>query len=296
MSELRCYHHCNSEEHPAVAYCSSCGKGLCRECADKLSSPNTGKLLCADCLNKELEDDRRRCLAQKERAKKEAIMMVLGLALGIVIEIILGVLYANNDDSSLISALFVLSFVFFLPTLLASLSTIVSTVKRTFYNILLRIVFFFILSVVSPIMFIVRLTRRIRSQKTWKDLAVAVESEQDANNKYKEAAMNITDRRVSLEEIERKLREEYNRKVAAMELTHEEAERKIVEEAQRRLDEANRQHELEQEEARRKSAEQAKILAETEAKRQEANSRVEMLERENRRVRNARGRENSEAA
>ncbi|MDE7463907.1 MAG: hypothetical protein K2M48_02660 [Clostridiales bacterium] len=218
MNGLRCYHHCNSDEHPAVARCSECGKGLCRECSDKLSSPKTGKLLCADCRNAELERDRQLFLRNKEQQKKEAIIMWIGFIIGTAAEITFGCLSTKGD---IYTILFAFSFMLFLPTLLASLGTIVSTVADVFDNLLLRIVFFVILAILSPIMFIVRLTRRTKKGKQMKRLAAAIEREQQANNDYKEAAMLVNKKLESKEAIESKVRAEYEQKITAIQLDNE---------------------------------------------------------------------------
>ncbi len=238
MNELRCYHHCNSDEHPAVAKCSECGKGLCRECADKLLSPKTGKPLCADCRNAELERDRQVFLHNKERQRKEALIILLGFVIGLAAEITLGCL---SSKSELLELLFALSFVLFLPTLLASLGTIMSTVNDMFENTLLKIALFLILAVFSPIMFIVRLVRRYRISKQMKRLANAIQKEKEANDSYKEAAMLVNKKAESRESIEKKVRAEYENKIIAIQADKEIDKTEI----DRRVEEAKKQAEQE---------------------------------------------------
>lgn len=206
MADLRCYHHCNCEDRPAVARCSVCGKGLCRECADRLTSPNTGKLLCADCLDKEIAADEAWANARRAKMKREMLTIILGFAIGVIAEIVFGVLSSKGD---IYMVLFGLSFVFFLPTLLASFGTIISTVNNTFQNLFLRIIFFLILVVGSPIMFIVRLVRRSRTAKIMKRFSTAQAARREANARYKEAAAKMNTRLESMEEFERKLMKEY---------------------------------------------------------------------------------------
>ncbi len=237
MANLRCYHHCNCEDRPAVAQCSECGKGLCRECADKLTSPNTGKLLCADCLNKEIAADEAWANRQKAAMRRELIVMIVGFALGVIIQIILGVLAGQNDWSDMYLALFVLSFVFCLPTLFASFGTIIGTVGYVFDGWFMRTLFFLILVIGSPIMFIVRVVRRVRKMTLMKRFAEAQVRRQEANKKYKELAEKMNTRLETMEEFERKLTAKFenmmktDRKTAEAKIAAERAEH------QKKLDE-----------------------------------------------------------
>lgn len=50
VNEMKCYHH---PDRDAVASCSECGKGLCRECSDRWDPP-----LCDQCAGGRIQDQR----------------------------------------------------------------------------------------------------------------------------------------------------------------------------------------------------------------------------------------------
>lgn len=195
MASLRCYHHSNCEDHPAVATCSKCGKGLCRECADNLRSEETGKPLCVDCLNAELEEESMWGLRIRQDLKKELIRMIVGLVVGLVIGSFFYLLLSNDinygqffptQESKSLFALY--SFLFF-PTLCASFGTIWGLTRNVSW--LFKIPVFLILIVVSPVMFIVRIIRHAKRMKLAKDYAIWQIRKQVANEEYAECAREM---------------------------------------------------------------------------------------------------------
>lgn len=222
MAGLRCYHHNNCEDHPAVATCTKCGKGLCRECADNLRSEDTGKILCVDCLNAELQEDVRWAAGYKNALKKEAITMVVGFIIGVIIQIILAIVAAKQGGDA--QVLLGLSLILFFPTLLASFGTIIKTTWNVGFW-LFRIPVFIILCLVSPIMFIVRIVKRVKKMKIAKRFAQLQIRKQRAYANYAECASQMKTV-LTTEEFERELIAKY----AKTTVSKEEVERLMAEE------------------------------------------------------------------
>lgn len=220
MASLRCYHHCNCDDHPAVVTCSKCGKGLCRECADNLRSEDTGKILCVDCLNEEVLDEAAWGFMIKRSLKKELITMIVGFIIGIIALI---VLFAINEG------LFFIAFIFCFPTLLASLGTIVKLTFNCHWLFWLPV--FLILCVVSPIMFIVRVVKHVKRMKLAKDYAHWQVRKKIANDEYARCAKEMTTL-VSDDEFERDLSIKY---AQLIQQNQAEAERLIADERAQRL-------------------------------------------------------------
>ncbi|MDE5756789.1 MAG: hypothetical protein K2I23_06845 [Clostridia bacterium] len=218
---MRCYHHSNCEDRPAVSFCSKCGKGLCRQCTDNLRSEDTGKILCVDCLNDEMVADVNWAMRKKNEIRKEMIFIIVGFIIGLAAEIFFGVMSSRSDTWMI---LFVFSLVFFLPTLFASFRTIISKVGDIFDSLILRIIFFFILCVISPIMFIWRLVKRAKDIKRLKRFAVLQTMKYEANQKYANIAAKMSTRLtteafertllVKYRDLEKSNKEEWEKRVA----------------------------------------------------------------------------------
>ena len=228
---LRCYHHSNCEDRPAVARCSKCGKGLCRECADNLKSEETGKILCVDCLNEEMAEDVVWAESRKNAVKKEMIFIIIGFVMGLAIEIFLFAKSTNDNGkyAELWFMLWMLSLVFFLPTLLASFRTIIKKVKNTTYSVILRIILFIILCVVSPIIFIWRIVKRAKDIKRLKMFSQLQFLKFKANEEYADIASKMTTR-LTTEEFERNMALKYSE---LLKTNKEEAEKQIAEEREK---------------------------------------------------------------
>ena len=89
-----CYHHHNDLSRQAVARCSKCGKALCQECAETFKS-RTGAILCGDCKKSEVQETYALLQLKKGAIRKEFILILVGLVLGIAATIVL----ANADPS-----------------------------------------------------------------------------------------------------------------------------------------------------------------------------------------------------
>ncbi|MDE7182407.1 MAG: hypothetical protein K2O41_05175 [Clostridia bacterium] len=227
MAELRCYHHSNCVDRAAVARCTRCGKGLCRECADKLRSEDTGDILCVDCLNAEMAADANWAMQKKASVKKEIILIVAGFIIGLLIEITL-IALSISTENGIYMILCIFSLFLFFPTLLASLGLIIRTTRNMFENFLLRIIFFLILCVASPIMFIVRIVRKARQIKILKRFAAIQMMKYEANKQYAEATRQMVSLPNSAE-FEQQLIVKYNL------FSKAEADRLIAEEHEKRL-------------------------------------------------------------
>ncbi|MCL2859047.1 MAG: hypothetical protein FWF46_00435 [Oscillospiraceae bacterium] len=75
---MNCYNH---EEKEAVAQCSDCGKGLCKECAEKYQAVNL--IICDDCASARNNYD-------KGTFTKTIVMAVVAFVIGLVISIVMG--------------------------------------------------------------------------------------------------------------------------------------------------------------------------------------------------------------
>ena len=235
---MRCYHHSNCEDRPAVAKCSKCGNALCKECADKLRSEDTGNILCVDCLNEEMLADVAWADAQNSRLKREMITMIVGFIIGLVAEIVLFSVGLKNDTVMIV---FFLSFMLFLPTLLASFGTIWNA-AGFFDFFIFRIIAFLVLCVVSPIMFIVRLVRRAKKRKLMKQFAEFQAMKYYANEEYKKTTGQMNTRLKSQQEFENELVLKYGR---LLKTNTEEANRRMEEERAKRLEAEQKNMELE---------------------------------------------------
>lgn len=197
ISRISCYHHSNCDDRPAVATCTKCGKGLCAECADKLRSPSTGKILCVDCLNAELESTAVKAVRARKTTKRELITIIVGFVIGVIMCIVL----ANTLPAEL-------RFIaFFMPTLFASLGTIWQICRG--YGFFIGLLFFIGLMLVSPIIFIWRLVVRIRDMVNLKRFAIYQIRYRNANENYFKIARSMTSKRADPEQIRRELENKY---------------------------------------------------------------------------------------
>lgn len=238
-SVLACYHHSHCEDRPAVATCSECGKGLCTECADRLRSPNTGEILCVDCLNSELEAMVIVAGEAKKKTIKELIMMGVGFVIGLIVGIIL--------------SQFVPVIGFFMPTLFASFGTIWQMTRG--YGFFVGLLFFIALMFASPIMFIVRLVVRIRDVVALKKFAASQIQYHNANDKYFKVARSMTSQKIDAEAIRRDLEVQY---AALRQNDQAEYEKKVADGVASRLAEVEK-------EIKEMKEKEAQALAEREA-------------------------------
>lgn len=215
---LRCYHHCNCSDRPAVATCSNCGKGLCVECADKLRSKTTGKILCVDCLNAELQENAAIARAAKHMVTKEIIFILLGLIVGIIGFVFI-FKFVNDNIVKIISL--------WLPFGLASLWTILRFIaEREWDHFFPKLILFIILVAVSPLMFLWRVIRRIIDIASMKRFAKAQIVLQNANNEYFELARSMNNKLDDAETYRRKLEAQY---ADLLKANNAEAQRQIAE-------------------------------------------------------------------
>ncbi len=198
---LGCYHHSQCFDRSAVSNCSKCGKGMCVECTDTLRSPNSGQILCVDCLNAELNGMENRALGIREQRKKELIYMVVGGVIGLILGLIL---------MSLIGPLALI-----IPFAFASFVTIWRASFGTF-GFLFGLIVFVVLMVISPIMLLVRVISRIKERKQMLEIALYLENAKETNNKYLKYARNMKSGNLGADMD--KIRAQYAAEVAALEL------------------------------------------------------------------------------
>ena len=209
-ASIVCYHHSNCDDRPAVSTCSKCGKGLCAECTDKLRSPETGKILCVDCLNAELREGAQLAVQAKDAVKREIVGMIVGGIIGIILMAVLIPLLAATPF---------LFLAFFMPTLFASFFTLFHFARnRGFF---LGILFFFFGMIASLIVFIWRLVVRIKNIKTLKDYAAYQVAAQETNKLFFETARKMRSTRQLEQENIAKFKAEYDKKIAALALQTE---------------------------------------------------------------------------
>lgn len=228
---LNCYHHANCDDRLAVATCSECGKGLCAECADRLHSPTTDRILCVDCLNAELDVTVARASAAGKATMRELVMIGVGLVIGIILAVIL----ANVLESWSFIA-------YFMPTLFACLGTIWQ--MRSGYGLLIGALIFIVLMLVSPIIFIWRVFVRIRDIIALKKFAACQTAYRNANDKFFQLARSMKSEKADPAKIRRELEIEY---AAIRENNQAEYEKRVSEGVNARLAE----HEAEMEEMRK---------------------------------------------
>lgn len=142
---MACYHHPSQQ---AVAKCSQCGKGICKDCYDSYGAGmGAGKALCFDCTEDMVKEHAADVDAFRAKVKRERILMIVGAVIGVFV----GGGMAANDGGP---ALFVLA-VF----ACASLGTIYNMFKE--YGAVIGIISI----IVSPIISIYRFVKRIRQIK-----------------------------------------------------------------------------------------------------------------------------------
>lgn len=205
-ASIVCYHHSNCDDRPAVSTCSKCGKGLCAECTDKLRSPETGKILCVDCLNAELREGAKLAVQAKDVVKREIVGMIVGGIIGIILMAVLIPLLATTPF---------LFLAFFMPTLFASFFTLFHFARRR--GFFLGILFFFFGMIASPIVFIWRLVVRIKNIKTLKDYAAYQVAAQETNKLFFETARKMKSTRQLEQENAAKFKAEYEKGKAEIE-------------------------------------------------------------------------------
>lgn len=144
----------------------------------------------------------------------------------------------ESEMTELWTSLFFLSLVFFLPTLLASFRTIIKQVFkiRFGYSLIMgiikhivRFVYFSILCVISPIIFIWRIVKRAKDIKLLKRFGYLQFLKLKANEEYAEIASNMTTR-LTTEEFERNMEIKYGE---MLKTNKEEAEKLIAQEREK---------------------------------------------------------------
>lgn len=210
---LTCYHHANCDDRPAVATCSKCGKGLCVECADKLHSPSTNKVLCVDCLNAELDVTVAKASAAGKATQKELIMIGVGLVIGIILSIVFASLL---PDWSFVA--------YFIPTLCASFGTIWQ--MRRGYGLFVGALIFIVLLFASPVIFVWRVAVRIRDVIVLRKFAIYQTEYRNANENYFKLARSMSSKKANSDQIRRELEIEY---AALRQSNNAEYERKVNE-------------------------------------------------------------------
>lgn len=235
---VRCYYHNRCEDRPAVAFCSKCGKGLCRECAENLKSEDTGKILCVDCLNEEMAEDVAWATYRKKSVKKELKFIIAGAIIGAIIGLpitLFSLLLLSSGDKS---AAILFGPAMVTPMLFASFGTIIKLVWKIRFgdgfisrliSFAICLAFFAILCAASPIIFIWRVVRRAKDIKLLKRFAALQTIKYNANNRYAELASKMVTT-MTTEEFERDMAIKY----ADLRKTDKEAADKLIEEERKK--------------------------------------------------------------
>lgn len=168
-----CYHHSNDHDRAAVANCSKCGKALCTECTDLFRSNRTGKILCIECLNGEIANNENLCARAAARAKKEITSMIVGAVLGLIVAIILA---ASVPGAGLIAFLIV-------PFLFASFG-LIWTYSFGSFGLVIGLIAFIVMAAISPIMFIIRVVKRVKNRKILAQAIIFNQEARAANNEF----------------------------------------------------------------------------------------------------------------
>lgn len=191
--------------NPAVYKCDNCGEPICKSCYNVFETPN-GDHWCLDCYREALEDESDIVVQLKHMVKKEIILIIIGLVVGIIIDLcsILSTL-----EKGIHPYLFFLSI--YLPFITGSFVTIIRKIKYTYLanhdvseyylqkdtsfnaGLLVALIIFYI--IFSPIVTIVRLFQRIGDSKKLKHMDEFYQMLLDyiddfADNEY-ETEMNI---------------------------------------------------------------------------------------------------------
>lgn len=113
----------------------------------------------------------------------------------------------------------------FLPTTIASLGTIVKLLWNWEAGIILKILFFIILVLVSPIMFLWRVISRIKDINVMKKYVQYQRALSESNNQYFKLARQMNTRLESMEDYKKGLQKEYAQLLAT---NKEEAQSKMA--------------------------------------------------------------------
>ena len=92
MASGVCYHHPTKQ---AVATCTGCGKGICKDCYDVYgvtSGEHAGEALCFDCTEQLVAANVKAVNMLKQKTKLELIFIGIGMVIGVIIGV------ANNAD------------------------------------------------------------------------------------------------------------------------------------------------------------------------------------------------------
>ena len=170
MAGFVCYHHCNDMDRPVVSTCYKCGKALCAQCTDIFRSRATGNIVCVECLNNEIATNEVRMANASERLKSEIFRMVLGSGVGFFVALI---------ASSAVPELGLFAFWIF-PFLFGSFGLIFQTSFGS-HGFLGGAILFVAMALVSPIMFVWRIYKRVEERKS---LAEGIAFNQSARAGY----------------------------------------------------------------------------------------------------------------
>ena len=86
MNEYKCYYHKNVQ---AVGECIKCGKKLCLNCCDMVST-NKGNYICYDCIGNIVENDLKKINIKNLNIRKQLIPLIVGCIIGAAIGFIWG--------------------------------------------------------------------------------------------------------------------------------------------------------------------------------------------------------------
>ncbi len=103
MASGKCYHHPSKD---AVAQCSECGKGICKDCYDSYGAGmGAGKALCFDCTEEMVKDHAADIAAFRRQVKTEIILMIIGAVIGYILGV--WAFIGDNGSMAFVSALLI---------------------------------------------------------------------------------------------------------------------------------------------------------------------------------------------
>jgi len=88
MADGKCYHHPSKD---AVAICTGCGKGICKDCYDSYGAGmGAEKALCFDCTEDMVKEHTADIAAFRKKVEKERIFMIVGAIIGVIFAFLTG--------------------------------------------------------------------------------------------------------------------------------------------------------------------------------------------------------------
>jgi len=92
---MRCYHHSSKQ---AVASCSECGKGICKDCYDSYGAGmGAGKALCFDCTEALVQENSAEIAAFRKILKFEWIAIAIGSVIGLIAAISIAYMHSSEN-------------------------------------------------------------------------------------------------------------------------------------------------------------------------------------------------------